>query len=88
MAGKINNMIKYLGQIRNEQGKVIFSRKGKFDGKQSCISALKERVYNDIPIGESLIYNMIFGGDFSSSPYCLSRHYSNITKLTFHAYEL
>lgn len=81
-------MKKYKGEIINEKGKVIFSRKGNFETKEKCIETLKERVCIDIPSEYSLIYNMTYGDSFENSPYCLKRYYTDISKLTFNVVEL
>lgn len=89
-------MKKFRGQIRNEKGDVIFSRKGNFENKEKCIEALEKRVYEaDIPSRDSFLYNFassltntMIGNSFETSPYCLSRHYKYISKLTFHVEEL
>lgn len=77
--------MKLRGIIKNEVGQVIFSREGNFHDEQKCLESLHERVLIDEPTPESLIYNMAarHGGDFQSSPYCLRRHYKDISKLTF-----
>jgi hypothetical protein len=89
-------MKKFRGQIRNEKGEVIFSRKGSFESKEKCIEALEKRVYEtDIPSKDSFLYNFassltntMIGNSFETSPYCLSRYYKDISKLTFSAEEL
>jgi hypothetical protein len=54
-------MKKFRGQIRNEKGDVIFSRKGNFENKEKCIEALEKRVYEaDIPSRDSLLYGLRF----------------------------
>lgn len=80
--------MKYRGEIKNEKGEVIFSRKGNFENKEMCISALHEIVCVDVPSEHSLNHNMIYGDSFENSPYCLKRYYTDISRLTFHAYEL
>jgi hypothetical protein len=89
-------MKKFRGQIRNEKGEVIFSRKGSFESKEKCIEVLEKRVYEtDIPSKDSFLYNFassltntMIGNSFETSPYCLSRYYKDISKLTFSAEEL
>lgn len=81
-------MRKIRGQIINEKGEVIFSRKGNFENKQKCIEELKQKVCVDIPSEYSLVHNMLYGGGFEESPYCLKRYYTDITKLTFKVVEL
>ena len=89
-------MKKFRGQIINEKGEVIFSRKGNFENKEKCIEALEKRVYEtDIPSKESFLYNFassltntMIGNSFETSPYCLSRYYKDISKLVFSAEEL
>jgi len=80
--------MKYRGEIKNEKGEVIFSRKSNFENKEKCIEALHQRVCVDIPDEYSLVHNMIHGGSFENSPYCLKRYYTDISKLTFHVVEL
>ena len=80
--------MKYRGEIKNQKGEVIFSRKGNFENKEKCIEALQQRVCIDIPNEYSFVHNMIHGGSFKNSPYCLKRYYTDISKLTFHAEEL
>ena len=80
--------MKYRGEIKNEKGKVIFSRKGNFENREECIKALQQRVCVDIPDEYSFVYNAIHGGSFENSPYCLKRYYTDISKLTFHVVEL
>lgn len=77
----------YRGEIINEKGQVIFSRRGRFENEQKCIDALKQRVCVDIPDQHSLIYNILNGGGFKDSPYYLGKCYNDITKLTFRAIE-
>ena len=89
-------MKKYRGEIINEKGKVIFSRKGNFENEDRCIEALRKRVYElDIPSRDSFLYNFassltntMIGNSFETSPYCLERYYTDISKLTFNAKEL
>ncbi len=80
----------YRGQIRNEKGEIIFSRKGKFESKNKCLEALHKRVLFDIPTKESFLYNFsasfnssISGISFEESPYNLGKYYTDISKLTF-----
>jgi hypothetical protein len=81
-------MKKFKGEIRNEKGEVIFSRKGNFENKELCFESLKERVLVDVPSKHSLVHNMIYGGSFENSPYFLGRYYNDISKLTFSVEEL
>lgn len=85
---KLIDVKKYKGEIINEQDKVIFSRKGYFENEGKCIEVLKERVCIDTPSEYSLIHNMTYGGSFETSPYCLKRYYTDISKLTFNVIEL
>ncbi len=80
--------MKYRGEIKNEKGKVIFSRKGNFENREKCIKALQQRVCVDIPDEYSFVYNAIHGGSSENSPYCLKRYYTDISKLTFYVEEL
>jgi hypothetical protein len=80
--------MKYSCKIKNEKGQVIFSRKGNFKNKQEALSTLHKEVCVDVPSKYSLVYNMMYGGSFEDSPYCLKRYYTDISKLTFYVDEL
>ena len=78
----------FRGEIQNEEGEYIFSRRGKFDDAQKCLEALCKRVHVDAPSVDSLLHNMTYGGGFSDSPYCLKRHYRSISGLKFSVQEI
>jgi hypothetical protein len=73
----------FRGIIKNEKGEVIFNRRILSKNKKGVLSILNNRVCVDIPDDKSLIYNMVYGGDFQNSPYNLKRYYKDITKLKF-----
>lgn len=83
----------YRGIIRNEENKVIFSRKGNFETSEKCLECLKQRVLVDIPNHHSFVMsfsNTIWGGKsgFEDTPYYLGKYYKDVSKLTFQVEEL
>lgn len=87
-------MKKYRGIIKNEENKVIFSRKGYFETSEKCLECLQQRVSVDIPNHHSFIMSFlhytIFGGKsgFEDTPYYLGKYYKDVSKLTFYVEEL
>jgi hypothetical protein len=86
-------MKKYRGIIKNEENKVIFSRKGNFETADKCLEFLKQRVLIDIPSHHSFIMSFshtIWGGEsgFENTPYYLGRYYKDVSKLEYQVEEL
>jgi hypothetical protein len=77
----------YRGTIKNEEGKAIFSKKGKFENKEKCLEALHQRVCIDGPTEFDIIIDYRnhlssgLGTTYSYKP--LKSFYKDISKLTF-----
>lgn len=81
-------MRKYRGIIKNEENKVIFSRAGKFENAEQCLETLYQVVNVDVPDQHSLVYNILYGGEFEDSHHCLRRYYTDKSKLSFKVIEI
>lgn len=73
----------FIGQIKNENNEIIFSRRNFNYTRKDVLQDLRQRVCVDIPTAKSLIYGIKYSGGFNDSPYCLKKYYKDITKLKF-----
>ena len=77
--------MEFRGEIYNEDGKCIFSRKARADNEEKALQMLHEKVCIDVPDERQLIEDMSFirGVTPNYSQYGLKHYYKDITKLTF-----